>query len=67
MDRLLKACIEKGEKNWAKTFQIFVAIGNTPAQNAYAKNGFVTDIEKKTPAYERTFGHPGLAKLILKK
>ena len=67
VDRLLEACMEKGEKKEAKTFQICVAIGNTPAQNAYAKKGFMTEIEKKTPAYEKTFGHPGLAKLILKK
>ncbi len=39
-------------------------IGNTPAQMAYEKVGFVVDEEKRHPEFEAVIGAPGMMRLL---
>lgn len=57
---LLHAILAEGEKRGHSRFQIGVLIGNTPAQRAYEGVGFRVSSEKTDPAFEATFGTPGI-------
>jgi ribosomal protein S18 acetylase RimI-like enzyme len=58
--RLLPAIVDVGRRRGHAKFQIGVLIGNTPAQRAYEGAGFVVVDEKRHPAFEATFGSPGI-------
>ncbi len=64
MRALLPAVVDAGRKRGHTKFQIGVLIGNTAAQRAYEGAGFrVTDV-KRDPAFEATFGSPGIRRLL---
>ena len=50
---------------WNRTIVTFRATvaGNTPAQRAYEGVGFAVVDEKRDPAFEATFGTPGIRRL----
>ena len=60
---LLPAVVEAGRRRGHTRFQIGVLIGNTPAQRAYEGAGFIVADEKRDPAFEATFGAPGIRRL----
>lgn len=60
---LLHAIIEEGRRRGHTRFQIGVLIGNTPAQRAYEGVGFSVVEEKRDPAFEATFGTPGIRRM----
>jgi ribosomal protein S18 acetylase RimI-like enzyme len=57
---LLHAILAQGQERGHSQFQIGVLIGNTPAQRAYEGVGFTVAGEKRDPAFEATFGTPGI-------
>jgi RimJ/RimL family protein N-acetyltransferase len=61
--RLLHAILEAGARRGHTRFQIGVLIGNTPAERAYEGVGFRVVDEKTDPAFEATFGAPGIRRL----
>ncbi len=61
---LLPAIVQAGRQRGHGTFQIGVLIGNTPAQRAYEGAGFRVVDEKRHPAFEATFGSPGIRRLL---
>ncbi|MCC6764781.1 MAG: GNAT family N-acetyltransferase [Deltaproteobacteria bacterium] len=60
---LLHAILDAGRTRGHTRFQIGVLIGNTPAQRAYEGAGFAVFDEKRDPAFEATFGAPGIRQL----
>lgn len=60
---LLQAVLDAGRRRGHERFQIGVLIGNTPAQRAYEGVGFRVVDEKTDPAFEATFGVPGIRRL----
>lgn len=60
---LLGAILTAGRERGYTQFQIGVLIGNTPAQRAYEGVGFTVVDEKQDPAFEATFGAPGIRRL----
>jgi ribosomal protein S18 acetylase RimI-like enzyme len=60
---LLRAIVDAGRRRGHGRFQIGVLIGNTPAQRAYEGAGFAVVDEKRDPAFEATFGGPGIRRL----
>jgi GNAT superfamily N-acetyltransferase len=60
---LLQAILAAGRARGHTQFQIGVLIGNTPAQRAYEGVGFTVVDEKTDPAFEATFGTPGIRRL----
>jgi RimJ/RimL family protein N-acetyltransferase len=64
MHSLLPAIVDAGRRRGYGRFQIGVLIGNTPAQRAYEGAGFVVTDEKRDPAFEATFGAPGIRRLL---
>ncbi len=60
---LLRSIVDEGRRRGHTLFQIGVLIGNTPAQRAYEGAGFVVVDEKRDPAFEATFGSPGVRSL----
>jgi translation initiation factor 4G len=61
---LLPAVVDAGRRRGHGRFQIGVLIGNTPAQRAYEGAGFAVVDEKRHPAFEATFGSPGIRRLM---
>lgn len=61
---LLHAILDVGRRRGHAKAQIGVLIGNTPAQRAYEGAGFVVTDEKRHPAFEATFGSPGIRRLL---
>lgn len=57
---LLHAILDAGKARGHSQFQIGVLIDNTPAQRAYEGAGFAVASEKRDPAFEATFGTPGI-------
>lgn len=57
---LLHAILDEGKTRGHSQFQIGVLVGNTPAQRAYEGVGFTVSSEKRDPAFEATFGTPGI-------
>jgi translation initiation factor 4G len=62
---LLKEILNQGRKNGFKLAQIGVIIDNKPARQAYEKQGFKFDREKRDADFEATYGSPGIARLLL--
>jgi translation initiation factor 4G len=61
---LLEAILERGRERGHARSQIAVLIGNLPAQRAYEGAGFRVVDEKRAPAFEATFGCPGIRRLL---
>jgi ribosomal protein S18 acetylase RimI-like enzyme len=64
VNRLLENELEVGRASGHRLAQISILIGNTPAQRAYEKIGFLPDKEKRHPDYEATVGAPGMIRLL---
>lgn len=64
VNRLLGDELEAGRAKGHRLAQISVLIGNTPAQRAYEKIGFMPDKEKRHPDFEATVGEPGMIRLL---
>jgi ribosomal protein S18 acetylase RimI-like enzyme len=64
VNRLLENALEAGRARGHRLAQISILIGNTPAQKAYEKIGFLPDKEKRHPDYEATVGAPGMIRLL---
>lgn len=62
---LLAEALDRGRKNGFKLAQIAVIIDNTPARQAYEKQGFRFDKEKRDSNFEKIYGSPGIARLLL--
>ncbi len=60
---LLGAILDAGRTRGHTQFQIGVLIGNTAAQRAYEGAGFSVVDEKRDPAFEATFGSPGIRRM----
>jgi translation initiation factor 4G len=65
VNMLLASAIDRGRKNSFKLAQIGVLIDNKPARRAYEKRGFKFDKEKRHPSFEKVYGSPGVARLLL--
>lgn len=61
--RLLERILAIGRERGHTRFQIGVLIDNTPAQRAYEGVGFRVAEEKRDPAFEATFGAPGIRRM----
>lgn len=61
---LLRAILERGRAAGYTKSQIGYLLGNTPAQTAYERVGFVTVEEKRHPDFEAAFRTPGVARMI---
>lgn len=61
---LLEAILERGRERGHVRSQIGVLIGNHPAQRAYEGAGFRVVDEKRSPAFEATFGGSGIRRLL---
>ena len=64
VNRLLENELETGRARGHRLAQISIMIGNTPAQRAYEKIGFLPDKEKRHPDYKATVGAPGMIRLL---
>lgn len=64
VNRLLENTLETGRARGHRLAQISILIGNTPAQRAYEKIGFLPDQEKRHPDYQATVGVPGMIRLL---
>lgn len=64
VNKLMEIELETGRANGHRLAQISILIGNTPAQRAYEKIGFVSDTEKRHPDFQTTVGAPGMLRLL---
>lgn len=64
VNKLLEHELDAGRAKGHKLAQISVIIGNTPAQRAYEKAGFLPDTEKRHPDFEAVVGEPGMLRLL---
>ena len=64
IDTLLRRALQEGCERGFGLAQIGVLIGNSAAQRAYEKVGFKVVDEKRTSAFEATFGCPGIRRLL---
>jgi ribosomal protein S18 acetylase RimI-like enzyme len=64
VNRLLENELKNGRDRGHRLAQISILIGNTPAQRAYEKIGFLPDKEKRHPDYEAAVGAPGMIRLL---
>jgi ribosomal protein S18 acetylase RimI-like enzyme len=60
---LLRAVLDRGRSAGFGKAQITYLIGNTPAQRAYERAGFVLVDEKRDPQFEAIFGRPGTSRM----
>jgi translation initiation factor 4G len=61
---LLREILARGTERGHAQAQIAVLIGNAPAQRAYESAGFRVVDEKTSPAFEGTFGTPGIRRML---
>jgi translation initiation factor 4G len=62
---LLLEILEQGRERGFKSAELNMLIGNTPAQRAYEKAGFVIVEENTDEEFMRIFGSPGMARLYM--
>jgi ribosomal protein S18 acetylase RimI-like enzyme len=62
---LLQEIFDQGRKNGFKLAQISAVVDNRPARQAYEKQGFKYDGEKRDSRFEVIYGSPGIARLLL--
>jgi ribosomal protein S18 acetylase RimI-like enzyme len=60
---LLQAILARGAERGHARFQVGVLIGNSAAQRAYEGAGFRVVDERTSPAFEATFGVPGIRRM----
>jgi ribosomal protein S18 acetylase RimI-like enzyme len=60
---LLREILARGKSAGYKKSQIGYLVGNTPAQTAYERVGFVAVDEKRHPDFEAAFGSPGIVRM----
>jgi ribosomal protein S18 acetylase RimI-like enzyme len=63
VDALLGEMLAAGRRQGYRHAQISVLIGNTAAEHAYAKAGFMLERDRRHPAFEAAMGCPGIAQL----
>lgn len=63
VDALLKDVLADGRRQRYERAQIGVLVGNTPAERAYLKAGFRTDVERRHPDFEALIGCPGITQM----
>lgn len=61
---LLAKILDEGRRRGYRRAQIGVMIGNDPAQRAYERSGFKVVDEKRHRDFERTFGPPGIRRML---
>jgi len=61
---LLQEILEEGRRRGYRRSQISLLIDNHPAQRAYESAGFRVEDEKRHPDFERTFGSPGIRRML---
>ena len=61
--RLMAVELDRARAAGFKRAQISIFIGNTPAERAYLKSGFVFAEEKTAPDFEAALGIPGIRRL----
>src|SRR5262249_49405729 len=64
VNRLLEDKLETGRARGHRLAQISILIGNTPAQRAYEKAGFLPDKEKRHPDFEAGVGRARTQKVL---
>jgi ribosomal protein S18 acetylase RimI-like enzyme len=64
VDKLLDRILNIGRVKGFHQAQISIYIGNTPAQRAYEKHGFMVVDEWRDPYFEKEIGSPGMIRLI---
>lgn len=64
VNRLLEEILEVGRRRGFRLAQVGVFIGNTAAQNAYEKCGFIVVDERRNADFEAETGSPGIARLL---
>jgi ribosomal protein S18 acetylase RimI-like enzyme len=65
VNMLVEQVLERGRARGYKLAQLTILIGNTPAQKAYEKIGFRSDIEKRHPNFDAAIGVPGMMRMLL--
>jgi len=60
---LLREILARGKAAGYAKSQIGYLVGNTPAQTAYERVGFVAADEKRHPDFEAAFGSPGIVRM----
>ena len=61
---LLEEVLERGRRTGCRHAELGMLIGNTPAQRAYEKAGFVTADEYTDPEFEALLGSPGMVRMV---
>ncbi len=61
--QLLRAILERGRAAGFRKAQITHLVGNTPAQRACERVGFVAIDGKRDPQFEAIFGAPGTVRM----
>jgi len=60
---LLREMLAEGQRRGHTAAQIMILIGNVPAERAYERAGFRRRDERRSKAFERLLGTPGIARL----
>jgi translation initiation factor 4G len=63
-DTLIGEILDEGRRQGFELAQVSFYIGNTPAQQAYEKAGFLYHDEKRHPDFEAEIGCPGMVRLL---
>jgi GNAT superfamily N-acetyltransferase len=62
---LLQEILDRGRERGYRSAELNMLIGNTPAQRAYEKAGFVIVEENTDDEFMQIFGSPGMARLYM--
>jgi translation initiation factor 4G len=65
INTLLEEILDKGRRLGYKYAELGMLIGNLPAQRAYEKAGLAIVEETTDPEFEKTFGSPGMARMVV--
>jgi ribosomal protein S18 acetylase RimI-like enzyme len=62
---LLQQILDRGRERGYRSAELNMLIGNTPAQGAYEKAGFIIVEENTDDEFMQIFGSPGMARLYM--
>lgn len=65
INTLLEEILDKGRRLGYKYAELGMLIGNLPAQRAYEKAGMTIVEETTDPEFEKIFGSPGMARMVV--